>query len=564
MVTAITTTVVSEELTPFWDVIPVVAQLKSLFQLIAGDVNGAGQTQIHFLNEGLGTAQARSVYFSIDGKFQKALDIQKKFFKNLEGLLDGTPVLGHIKGGIHLLVGDHDHGLNALKSATSTAGTILGASILGPIGALGGHLLTDSAITVTDFALNGNKSKPFGILEYLKNIGTKDAGEHFDALAGFVADGLVGSPIKSKANSLIAPKTAMHSSDRVRELSKTMTYKSLLVADTEGSELGENQGSVQWEDSERDDFEEKTMQLLRHKLRESPESRPESLAESSDERVKTPDSKVELPSSQLGINIDENLRSEFYKSNNVLKTIQFLEFIKNNPTYSGFNLDRIFQKTLGKHNIVRMDEFGKIFELYKHDINELRSRLGYLTDDEKSMVTKNDFRKVNIGNVEADSTLSSLAGVLGEEVETLKSWLSKEPKFSYDPKLDIPPKSYFKELAKRKIISYQSSVELSGLTELNNFLMDNANYLDKKKLILTETTGMEESNAVSLKIKKLKDNPTPAKLLIDYKTPGFLKTDVPNPFRVTSFIENPNSSFKVYVLGVWKNELKYKDTLDKH
>lgn len=570
--TAITTTVVSEELTPLWDIIPGTAQLKSLVQMITGDVNGAQQTQIHYLNEGLGPAQARSAYFAVNGEFQKSIDIQKKFVKNLEGLLDGTPVLGHIKGGIHLLAGDHDHGLNALKSATSTTGTILGAAILGPIGAIGGHLITDSVITATDFALNGNKTQPFGYLNYLKNIGNKNAGEHFDALAGLVADGFVGSPIKTKTNSFNAPKTAKLSSDHTNELSKTMSYRSLLIADSEGSEFGERESSVQLEDSEPGEYDESVIQFLGHKLRKSPESQLESRIGSSDERVRTPDSQAESldtkvktpdsqvePSLQVGIKIDE-----FHRSNNVIKTKQFLEFLQNDPTYSSFHLDRIFQKKLGKHNIVRMDGFGKIFELHKLDLNKFISHLDYLTDEEKSMVTKNDFRKVNIENVEADSTLSSLAGVLCEDVKTLKTWLSEKPKFSYDPKLDIPPKSYFKELAKRKIISYDSSVELSSLTELNEFLMDNANSLQNKKLILTETTGTEEINAVSLKIKKLKDNPNPAKLLIDYKTPGLLKTDVPNPFRVTTHIENPNSSFKVHVLEVLKKDLEIKRLFNEY
>jgi len=126
------TTATAEQSTSFWDIIPIIAQGKSLVQFIFGDKEGAVKTQEHFLNEGVGSSQLRSGYFLVTGEPKTALDIQKKFLSNFVGVLDGTPIVGHVKGGIHLLAGDHDHGWQAIKSATSTSGTIVGAIIGGP------------------------------------------------------------------------------------------------------------------------------------------------------------------------------------------------------------------------------------------------------------------------------------------------------------------------------------------------------------------------------------------------------------------------------------------------
>jgi hypothetical protein len=58
------------------DWMPIIAQLKSLFQVMFGDVDGARQTQEEFL---------------------RAWQMSK--LEILSAILDGTPLVGHIKGG---------------------------------------------------------------------------------------------------------------------------------------------------------------------------------------------------------------------------------------------------------------------------------------------------------------------------------------------------------------------------------------------------------------------------------------------------------------------------------
>jgi len=565
-VTAIATALVSGEDTPFWDVIPGTAQLKSIFQLVAGDPSGAKKTQINYLNEGVGPAQFRSAYFVASGDTKKALDIQRKCFSNFEGLIDGLPVVGHVKGGIHLLAGDHDHGWDAIKSATSTTGTILGAVVLGPIGAVGGHLLTDTAITVTDYALNENKSHPYGLIEYFKNINNKAAGEHFDALAGLVVDGWTGSKVKTKTDSFNKPQTVEQRSNRMKELSKGLTFKTLMQDETKYSKLEDPHEWFDYEDPQEMreipqgmpiEAEEKREGKPDEKSPKIPVKIPATLVESSDIGVASPSIRAEssdthVESSDLLRNteMNEELQTQSYKSFNLIRKNQFSHFVNRNPSYANFNFRKF------EYNEPEKQSFLDVFDFKKPDVDALKNRLHYLTDDEKSLITKDDFQTVNKDGVETDSILSSLAGVMNKDVETLNKRLSKEPKRAYNPILDNPPKSYFKELKKRNNIDFYSSDTFVGLKKLNDFLRTDSSYLEGKKLILTEMAGGEEGNAVVMKIKRVKDSPDPVKLFIDYQTPGLVSKGLPNPYRFTTHVENPNSSFKIHVIGVVKSAFR--------
>lgn len=106
----VSATATEEQSISFWDIIPVISQGKSLFQLIFGEKEDAAKTQKNFLNFGVGPSQLRSVYFVATGEPKKAWGIQKECLSSLEGVLDSTPIVGHMKGGVHLLAGDHDHG----------------------------------------------------------------------------------------------------------------------------------------------------------------------------------------------------------------------------------------------------------------------------------------------------------------------------------------------------------------------------------------------------------------------------------------------------------------------
>lgn len=163
----------------FWDTIPVVSQLKSAVQAISGDSEVARQTQINFANQ-------MPVVSQIKSDVEAARRTQMRFLKNAETLVDGTPVVGHIKGGIHMLTGDKERGVDIILGATSTTGGVLA----GPAGAVAGGLATDMVITNIDTAVaaanddDDPQIKPYGMVDYLINIVKKSVGEHFDVIAG--------------------------------------------------------------------------------------------------------------------------------------------------------------------------------------------------------------------------------------------------------------------------------------------------------------------------------------------------------------------------------------------
>lgn len=237
-------TATSEQSTSFWDMIPVIAQGKSLVQLIFGDKDGALKTQENFLNEGLITSQFRSAYSLVTGEPKKAWDIQKKSLSNMQVVIDNVPLLGHIKGGIQLIAGDHDGGWQALKSATSTCGSILGGMLAGPAGAIGGNLLMDSLITTTDFLINQNQSQSHGLISYINNLNKMKPGDHFDAIAGMVIDAKVGHKFETKRGKFVnfGPKNSnenLHQSYELQPLLKNEHLGSSEFVKNTGSMINE-------------------------------------------------------------------------------------------------------------------------------------------------------------------------------------------------------------------------------------------------------------------------------------------------------------------------------------
>lgn len=191
--------------TPLWDVLPGISQLKSGVQWLAGDTAGAVDTQQHFFHEGFGTSQALSVYFLATGDPARAWDVQKKFARNLEVLMDSTPLVGHAKGFVHMMSGEAAHGWRAWKMASSSVGAVVGAMSAGPPGAVAGHVLVDALITTIDKVANGDETEPHGLIKYVSTIGSRSTGEHFDAVAGIVMNGVGGTIKPSSADMEIPP-----------------------------------------------------------------------------------------------------------------------------------------------------------------------------------------------------------------------------------------------------------------------------------------------------------------------------------------------------------------------
>lgn len=489
-------TATEEQKTSLWDMIPVIAQGKSLFQLVFGDKEGALKTQEHFLNEGLGTSQFRSAYFLFTGEPQKALNIQGKFFSNLEQVVDSLPVVGHIKAGIHLIVGDDDHGWHAMKSATSTGGAIVGGIIGGPFGAISGHLMTDLAITGVDAALNGNKSKPHGTIGYVIDINKLKPGDHFDMIASVILDAKAGKKLEAKRD------------------------KNNIGGNFNRKESIELQPLMEETNFEKNAA--KTSNVF-HAIADKNTKRLKSIAS----RITSYTSRRELP--------DESL---------LLKYNAFKDFLKHDPTYNELGLHKIWTKEIDYTSIRAisfdgLDNFRNDNYLDNLDVDSVTNKLGYLTRDEQSLINKYDFRTINTDFTKPNCLSCSLAGALNINLETLEKNIMEnlEPD---DTSLDVDlldTDTVLESLKKSKLIDYSVSAELEGTKELNTYLKLNALRLVSKHIILEGFIDMDQitngimGHAVALKLKLLEDSTDPVKLTIDYQMPGFVRPGVPNPFR---------------------------------
>lgn len=218
---------VCAEVTPFWDMVPFVAHLKSVVQLLCGDTAGGEKTAENFNNDGFGISQLRSLFYLVTGDVDKAVDLQKQFAKNFEVVLDSTPVVGHVKGAAHLIAGDMEHGWSAVKQATSTAGSVAGTLLAGPLGAVLGHVATDGLISLVDWVINRDGAQPHGVVDYAMTIGDRKPGEAVDMLAGLVMNGITGSvkPLERQpSTTTAAPTNVTHSTLVKITTPPTVTY----------------------------------------------------------------------------------------------------------------------------------------------------------------------------------------------------------------------------------------------------------------------------------------------------------------------------------------------------
>ena len=83
---------------PGTDWIPVVSQVKSLVQIVTGDVEGARQTQANFSRECPIVSQVRSVVELASGDGEAAIETQSRCLTTMNDFVDGVPIVGHVKG----------------------------------------------------------------------------------------------------------------------------------------------------------------------------------------------------------------------------------------------------------------------------------------------------------------------------------------------------------------------------------------------------------------------------------------------------------------------------------
>ena len=172
------------------DWLPVVSQVKSLIQVIGGDPEGAKQTQENFSRQMPIVSQARSTVEKAMGNFEEARKTEEQFaFDFLEPTVNKMPVIGHVKGAVHMAVGDTKRGEEILKEATKSGLIAVGGTLGGPGGAMSTSLLTDQLYTAIDSAV-AQEYKPYGFEEYSQNIDKKTVGEHVDQWVDLASAGL--------------------------------------------------------------------------------------------------------------------------------------------------------------------------------------------------------------------------------------------------------------------------------------------------------------------------------------------------------------------------------------
>lgn len=486
MLTVLAASVAGTEGTSLWDMIPVIAQGKSLVQIIFGDKDGARKTQEHFLNEGLGTSQLRSAYFLVTGDAKKALDIQGKFFSNLEVVVDSCPLVGHLKGGVHLIAGDTDHGWQALKSATSSTGVLVGGVFGGPAGAVGGHILTDALISGVDRIVNGNQSQPHGIVRYGLNIGNLKPGEHFDELAGLVLDARVGS--KSSAVNRKRGDVSARRRGLADERADSVKFRHLI----EDDDVRDHVEMPNWFNAEARKNEPGPSKI----------AHPPAPYDESNE-------------------LKRNVFRQF-----VLKSLAYNKDAKLDQYTSNYKPDGNYNRYLNSINI-----------------DGLISELGYLTEDEKSLISKDDFRTVNVNSLNTNCLPCSIAGIMKLDLETVQRYI-KENLETYDPNTGTSTVTIFQSLQRGKLVRYATSDKLHGLDELKTYIKSNALALKDKHIVL-EKMKFDESqsppglygHAVVMKFKMVEHNSDPVMLIVDYQLPAFLRNGKPNPSRFQNFFD---------------------------
>ena len=179
------------------DYLPIVSQLKSAIQAICGDTKGARKTQDNFTKSFPLISQFRAARELYKGEKGAAMDT----FMGGITIIDGIPVVGHLKGVVHYACGDKEGGDAAMISSSRTTGVIVasvgGFLVGGPPGAaaagLAGGALMDSVTTAVDSAVHG-KTRPHGTFYVVGQIcnNPKDPWNYVDLVAVPAIDAAAG------------------------------------------------------------------------------------------------------------------------------------------------------------------------------------------------------------------------------------------------------------------------------------------------------------------------------------------------------------------------------------
>ena len=87
-----------------------------------GDFDGAKITQQDFIQQCPVVSQVTSIVQLISGDESGALETQKKCLGTINNAANSIPGIGHVKGFVHLAVGDKEEAADAMKASTRSTG----------------------------------------------------------------------------------------------------------------------------------------------------------------------------------------------------------------------------------------------------------------------------------------------------------------------------------------------------------------------------------------------------------------------------------------------------------
>lgn len=115
------------------DAVPVLSQIKSLWEWANGKSHCAKRTQEGFVRKAPIISQITSAVQAISGDEEAARQTQITFLKNVENQIDGVPIIGHVKAAVHCVIGQMEKckevSLSATRPVFVLAGGAAGAAL---------------------------------------------------------------------------------------------------------------------------------------------------------------------------------------------------------------------------------------------------------------------------------------------------------------------------------------------------------------------------------------------------------------------------------------------------
>ena len=130
-------------------------------------LEGAGRAWVDYSEQNVIAAPINMGVRTAVGDEEGTDKVKKKLGQSFESFVDGTPVVGHVKGAVHYTLGDREHGDKCMKQASRAAATI--------VVAVGTGILTGGAGTVATVVATTTASTAAGVGMDLVTTGVDSA-----------------------------------------------------------------------------------------------------------------------------------------------------------------------------------------------------------------------------------------------------------------------------------------------------------------------------------------------------------------------------------------------------